>query len=281
MARKKGAQDHVVIRLIRSILGFLKWCVLTLWSVLRLFFSLLTIGGKKYAEAQEERKRPGKGPQYEPLAEIENSSGSVSGFESMLYSGKSAIGLVVGARGSGKSALGVKIAENMRAKTSLPVYAMGFEKKALPLWITPVQSLGEVKNRSFLLVDEGGIAFSSRNSMSELNKLLSELLLISRHKDISVLFITQNSSNIEVNTLRQVDYLLLKAPSLLQLDFERKKIKEIYEKAKEGFGKHKYVKGLTFVYSDSFTGFASNSLPSFWSEKLSKSYGEKKPGEAK
>ncbi|MDD5337585.1 MAG: hypothetical protein PHS02_03825 [Candidatus ainarchaeum sp.] len=271
MAKRKS-KEHIIIRLLRFIYNLFKWFAFALWGVLLLLYRALVEGGKAYSEAQNERERPGKGPQYLPLEEIEKSQGSASGFESVLYSSKSAIGLVLGARGSGKSALGMRVAENMRAKTSQPIYAMGFEKKALPLWITHVQSLAEVKNRSFLLVDEGGIAFSSRNSMSGLNRLLSELLLISRHKDISVLFITQNSANIEVNTLRQVDYLLLKTPSLLQLDFERKKIKEIYEKAKDGFERHKYVQGLVFIYSDAFTGFASNPLPSFWSESLSKSY---------
>jgi len=62
---------------------------------------------------------------------------------------------------------------------------------------------------------------------------------------------------------------------LLQRDFERKKIKEIYEEAMEKFRKHKNVIGLTYIYSEQFKGFVSNPLPKFWSQKVSKSFRKK------
>ncbi|VVC01031.1 Uncharacterised protein [uncultured archaeon] len=221
-----------------------------------------------------EKKRPAAKAEYAPLKEIE--AGNLEKFESKLYAGKSLIGLILGSRGSGKSALGMRILENVVANTGRHAYCMGFQREDLPGWIEPVESLEEVRNNSFLLVDEGGIKFSSRSAMSSANKLLSELLLISRHKDLNVLFITQNSANIEVNAIRQSDYLLLKAPSLLQLDFERKAIKDIYEKVKDGFRRHQAEKGLVYIYSDACTGFAANRLPSFWSESVSKSFKNRK-----
>jgi hypothetical protein len=111
--------------------------------------------------------------------------------------------------------------------------------------------------------------------MSSVNKLLSELLFISRHKEISIIFISQNSSSVEVNTLRQADYLLLRKSSLLQLDFERKKIRDIYKDVKKKFEKYKEDKGLTYVYSDVYQGFISNFLPGFWTEGLSRSFAKK------
>ena len=108
--------------------------------------------------------------------------------------------------------------------------------------------------------------------MKELNKFLSDLLLIARHKDLSVLFLTQNSANIDVNIIRQIDYLILKPSSLLQKDFERKKISEIYREKAEKFKKHKHVRGMSYIYSDSYLGFVSNELPSFWNDKISKSF---------
>src|SRR3989344_862010 len=86
--------------------------------------------------------------------------------------------------------------------------------------------------------------------------------------------ITHNSSNIEINTIRQSDYLILKPSSLLQKDFERKKIKEIYNEVEELFNKHKDVEGLTYIYSNEYKGFVSNPLPSFWSSRVSKSYSD-------
>jgi len=88
--------------------------------------------------------------------------------------------------------------------------------------------------------------------------------------------ITHNSANLEINAIRQADYLLLKPSSLLQNDFERKKIRDIYFEVKEDFEELSEDKGLTYVYSGSYAGFVSNKLPSFWSEKVSKGYAHRK-----
>ncbi len=216
-----------------------------------------------------QKKRLKKIPKEIKFIEIEAINGSLDDFCKLLnHPGK--IGIILGARGSGKSALGMRILENIHS-FGKNVYALGFTSENLPKWITVIADINQIPNHSFLLVDEAGIGFSSRSSMSSINKLLTELLLISRHKDISIIFITQNSSNVEINTLRQADYLLLKPSSLLQLDFERKKIKEIYQEVKDNFKKHN-EKGVVYVYSDAYTGFIKSELPSFWSDDLSKSF---------
>lgn len=224
-------------------------------------------------EEKEELRKIKNKPSFVGLKELKKISGDLNKFESFLENtGK--VGIILGARGTGKSALGMRILENIVAKTNHKSYALGFNPKKLPRWIKPIASLGEIENNSFLLADESGINFSSRSSMSNTNKLLSQLLLISRHKNISIIFITQNSANIEINTLRQADYLLLKKSSLLQIDFERKKIKDIYDNVKNDFKKFSDDKGLTYIYSDIYLGFVSNSLPNFWTEGLSKSFSE-------
>jgi len=185
---------------------------------------------------------------------------------------ESVIGIIIGARGSGKSAIGMKFLENFRSKTNKNIYAMGFRKQDIPNWIDVVDNVSEIENDSVILIDEGGITFSSRKSMSNANQLLSELLMIARHKNLSVLFITQNSSNLEINVLRQADFLIMKPSSLLQKDFERKIIKKIYEDVAEDFEKHNEELGLTYIHSDKFRGFVTNELPSFWSKKVSKAF---------
>jgi hypothetical protein len=225
-----------------------------------------------HAKKRAEKTRKPKGEAtYSKLVELKKISGNLNDFEQQLLSSKSLIGIIIGARGSGKSALGARILENVRAR-GRRVAAMGFDSEAMPEWIQCVQDLSEVKNGSFLLVDEGGIIFSSRSAFSNANKLLSELLLISRHKDLSVLFISQNSANLDVNALRQADYLLFRKPSLLQKDFERKIVQKIYEERAQEFEQFAEDKGLTLVYAANYKGFVSNSLPSFWSEAASKSF---------
>ena len=109
--------------------------------------------------------------------------------------------------------------------------------------------------------------------MSNANKILSEFLLIARHKDLSILFISQNSANLEINAIRQADYLMLRSSSLLQKDFERKKIKEVYIEAEKNFPDFSVLQNrLTYIYSDLFKGYIQNELPTFWSEKTSTSF---------
>ncbi len=203
---------------------------------------------------------------------IKSLKGDYLDFENQSLTKDSTIGIILGARGTGKSALGLKILENYHYKTGKTVYTMGFKSEEMPSWIHNIVSVDEVKNNSFVLLDESGITFSSRESMSNINKLLSNLLLISRHKDLNLLFITQNSSNIDLNIIRQADYLLLKPSSLLQKDFERKKINDIYKEVDKTFKEFKDEKGLTYIYSEIYRGFISNPLPSFWNEKVSKAY---------
>lgn len=275
MAKKKGV-FHRILKLFRLIFNLIKWVLLKILVIAKWLIGMLKKANEKRKEKALENKRPRVEPTYEPFVEVEDIRGELKKFETVLYSNKSLIGLILGARGSGKSAIAMRILENIAAKTKRKTYCIGFDKKNLPKWIRPIDSLEEIKNGSFLIVDEGGIEFSSRKSMSNANKLLSELLLISRHKDLNVLFVSQNSANIEVNTIRQSDYLILKPPSLLQLDFERKKIKDIYENAEGKFKKYGNGKDLAYIYSDQYIGFVKNRLPHFWMEEISKSYRNKR-----
>lgn len=226
----------------------------------------------KVKSARAEASRPKSNAKYESLTEIKPIKGNISSFESTLMSKDSLIGIILGARGSGKSAVGMKLLENFRTNTNKNIYAMGFRKEDLPSWIKVVEGIENIENNSVILVDEGGIMFSSRKSMSDANKVLSDLLLIARHKNLTILFITQNSSNLEINALRQADFLIMKPSSLLQKDFERQKIKEIYENISEEFENLKETVGVMYIHSDKFQGFATNTLPSFWNANVSKAF---------
>lgn len=218
-------------------------------------------------------KREEMVPIYHEFKILKEEKGKFSDWEKKIHDSDSKIGIILGARGSGKSAFGIKFLENIRAKKNKKCYAMGFKESEMPSWIKVVENINELENDAFVLIDEGGILFSSRSSMSNANKMLGDLILISRHKDLKILFISQNSSNLDVNILRQSDFLVLKPSSLLQKDFERKIIQKLYEKTEGDFEKFKDDKGLTHIYSSGFSGFVSNPLPSFWGEKLSKSFG--------
>lgn len=209
---------------------------------------------------------------YEEFKVIKTEKGTFKEFENKIFNSDSKIGLIIGARGSGKTAFGIKFLENAYSRTKKKCFALGFKESEMPSWIKVVSDVKEISNDSIVLIDEGGILFDSRSSFSNANKLLSHLILIARHKNLTILFISQNSSNIEVNVLRQADFLILKTSSLLQKEFERKIVQKIYDKVNPSFQEYRDDKGITYIYSNDFLGFVSNPLPSFWKESISKSF---------
>jgi len=227
---------------------------------------------KKNIENNVKNKRESLKSKYKEFKIEKNISGDFSKFSERLYNSESQIGIILGARGTGKTAIGMKMLENAQAKYKRQCYAIGFKEEEMPSWINVIENIDEIKNNSFVLIDEGGILFSSRNAMSSANKILSKLILISRHKNLTIIFISQNSSNLEVNILRQADFLILKPSSLLQKDFERKIVQKIYDETSNDFKELKNIRGLSYIYSDEFKGFASNELPSFWKTSISKSF---------
>jgi len=225
----------------------------------------------KMEKSTVSKKRESLIAKYDPFKILKSEKGDYDKFENDIFDSDSKIGVILGSRGSGKTAFAVRFLENFHSKKKGNIHAIGFDEKEMPSWINVIGNISKIKNNSFILIDEGGVLFSSRNTMSNANKLLSELILIARHKNLNILFISQNSSNLDVNILRQADYLALKPSSLLQKDFERKIIQKLYNKVGNELEELE-DSGVTYIYSDKFSGFISNSLPSFWGVKISKSF---------
>jgi hypothetical protein len=223
---------------------------------------------KKVLEKQPHYKIPSK---FALLGVVTEVSGSFAEAEQRLLQ-ESLIVLVFGKRGAGKSALGFRLLENIHAKTSRACYVLGVSQTVLPQWIKSVEDIDTVDNGGVVLVDEGAITFSSRESMGAKNRELGKLMAIARHKDLTLFFITQNTGMLDKNVLKLADTLLIKEGSLLQLEMERPEIKKFYEKSSVAFKqlsgeRKKYV----YVVDSDFEGVLEVGLPSFWSTKVSKS----------
>lgn len=209
-------------------------------------------------------------PIFHDLEVKEEVSGDYSNFRKKLHEDSKII-LIFGKRGSGKSALGLRIMENIKAKTDRNCYTIGINEKFLPSWIQSIINIDQAKTESVILVDEGAVSFSARESMKSVNKELSKIMAIARHKNLTLLFITQNTGMIDRNVLKLSDSLMIKEGSLLQLEMERSEIKKFYVKAKEFIDKADDDKIKYFYLIDSdFEGLLRYTLPSFWTAQLSK-----------
>ncbi|MFA5856256.1 MAG: zonular occludens toxin domain-containing protein [Candidatus Pacearchaeota archaeon] len=269
MKKRKKNEDMKAVHLIARIMLFvIKIPYYIVKGILRLFKK----SGEEIEKMKINNKRASLTATYKDFKLLEKEKGDYEKWIRNLYNADSKIGIIIGARGTGKSAFGLKLLENINAKNKKSCFAMGFNENEMPKWISIATDITKIKNDSFVLVDEGGVLFNSRDSMTNINKLLSELILVSRHKNLSILFVSQNSSNLDINILRQADYLILKPSSLLQKEFERKIIQKIYDSIGENFSRFKDDKGATYVYSNDFQGYISNPLPSFWGINISKSF---------
>jgi len=223
---------------------------------------------QKNAAAKPASKEP---PKAAPAILIKQVKGDYDIF-SKRFERDSLIVLIAGRRGSGKSATAFRLLENIHASNKRPCYAIGPKQNNLPAWITSIGSVEDAKNGGVILVDEGAITFSSRNAMSDANKDLAGLLAVARHKDLTLILITQNTGMIDNNVLRLCDTLVFKEGSLLQERFERSAIKDLYETANKQLNEIPSSERMKhcYIFDAGFEGILSTQLPSFWTSGISK-----------
>ena len=216
------------------------------------------------------RKKPKKTEPIQPFSVVKKEEGAFELFFNRIL-GYSLIFLITGKRGSGKTSLGMTLL-SIFSSSRRKCYAIGFSKAKLPRWLKKAENIEKIPNNSAVLVDEGAIVYSSRDSMKDSNKALGKLMAIARHKNLSLILIAQSSAMLDINVLRLADILLLKEPSLLQTEFERKALQKIYEKIKPLFKKYEQREKLFYVWSDEFQGLLSYKLPEFWNSSISKAF---------
>ena len=185
--------------------------------------------------------------------------------------------IVLGKRGSGKTALGYRILEFNRFKGEPYVFGIPAKtRKLLPDWIGIAKDLADIPNGSILLLDEAQLFFSSRNSLNAKNKEITRIVTLSRQKQLTLVFVSQEVRLLDKNIASQADVIIFKEPGMMQLKYDRSEVLEIAKLAREDFDKIKISsrKKWAYVYSEStnFTGLVEVSLPTFWSNKLSNAF---------
>jgi len=181
--------------------------------------------------------------------------------------------IILGGRGRGKSALGYRQLEHLRWTASIWVVGLPKEaRKYLPDWIGMATSLEDVPPKSIVLVDEAYVLYHARSSMASEAKAMSQMINLSRQREQTLIFVTQEARQIDRNIASSADVVIFKDLGILQLKFDRRELNEIASEAKEAFATLSGDK-RKWAYVDSpdanFKGLVENSLPTFWSEKLS------------
>jgi len=184
-----------------------------------------------------------------------------------------AIVLVLGKRGGGKSALGYRLLEHLRYTAS--PYVIGLPKEArglLPDWVGMAASLGNVPPKAIVLVDEAYLPYHARSSMAYESKAMSKTLNLSRQREQTIIFVSQEARQVDRNIASSANVVIFKGLWMLQLQFDRRELNLLAVQAKEAFATIRGDKRRwSFVYApdSDFSGLVENSLPTFWREKLS------------
>ena len=215
-----------------------------------------------------------------------------------LFERRGTVIAVLGKRGSGKTAWAIRAGEIAETYFYRKVGTLFFEYPQLKCYY----SLDEIENGSFVIVDEAELFLHSRRSLTRQNVALSQLLSISRHKDLTLVFVTQASNMIDRSVIQLADYLVFKEPSAFSLELERTSLFDLFTYAKTYFASlpEEMKRRVYLTYSDEVFNFlwkrfhhytkywgnyyvysvlrrysiikALNNLPTGWSEQMSKSF---------
>lgn len=183
--------------------------------------------------------------------------------------------LILGKRGSGKSAIGYRILELFRY--ALTPYVVGVPSESagryLPDWIGIVPSLEDLPRRSIALIDEAYIMYHSRRSMAEHNREMSEMLNLSRQREQTLLFVSQEARQVDRNIASSANVVIFKEMGMLQQEFDRPELRQLVAEAKHAIeGRHGDRRRWAFIFSPDtdFKGIIETKLATFWKPSLSR-----------
>jgi hypothetical protein len=184
--------------------------------------------------------------------------------------------LILGKRGSGKSALAYYLLEVHRY--GLKPYVVGIpqsKQHLLPEWVGISSSLEEVPFGAIVIVDESYLLYHARGSTTQESKKMSKLLNLSRQKEQTIIFVSQESHSIDISIARSANVIIFKEPGILQSEFERPELNHLVKKASEAFtpiNGNKQQWSYVHAPDADFSGLIKNRLPSFWTPELGRMF---------
>jgi hypothetical protein len=139
-------------------------------------------------------------------------------------------------------------------------------RKLLPDWIRTVQGLDDIPVKSIALVDEAYLRYHSKESLSPASREMSRILNLSRQRDQTFIFVTQEARQVDKNIASSANVVVFKDLGMLQLEFDRPELNRIANQAKQAFtGVSGDMRRWSYIYSPdaAFMDLLENSLPSF------------------
>ena len=146
----------------------------------------------------------------------------------------------------------------------------------MPDYIGVVATLEEAPLASIVLMDEAYMLYHARSSTTAEAKTMSQRINLSRQRGQTLIFVSQEARQIDINIVSSADVIIFKELGILQLEFDRPELSKFAAQAKQALANITGDKRRwAYVYSQDsgFTGLMENTLPTFWHDKLSHIFG--------
>lgn len=183
---------------------------------------------------------------------------------------------IFGKSRSGKTALMFRLAENKIATNEAvghslryPLELEGFDR---------ITKLDSAVDDSVVVCGEMGLTYPSVSERTNARKLAQSLYL-SAQRGITFIGNAQQSTSTTIKFIRNLDIIVIKEPSLIQIETERRTLKKLFGEARRCFevlspnDRIKYA----YIYSNYYSGMVKSDLPSFWSDDISYAFKNYKP----
>ncbi len=186
-------------------------------------------------------------------------------------------------RRAGKTALVMRLLELIHATNpSRPIILYNFPEevlKFLPQWTDISSSFSDIDNGSIVFRDDSLLSDDTHAKKATTKEAVenSKRLAISGHKDILMFYTVQTTALFNKDAFRfGQNILFFKRYDELSRMFEREELAVYIDAIMSVFDtyvqKGYNPKELSYVISPFYSGIFFNSLPSFWSEELSKAF---------
>jgi len=194
------------------------------------------------------------------------------------------VSLILGSKGAGKSGLGYLLLDKLSKSHSLLPIAVNLPREKqylLPNHYT-IKTLEELKHTqdAIALIDEGTTMMPA--GQRKLEEMVKSFVALSRQRHQIIIFIFHASSDVGSRILRGVDAILLKEPSLRQIQYGSKDAfcRALLTEAKERFKSladmGEDTRKYTYVDCEKppYRGMVKNELPEYWTEELSEAWAD-------
>lgn len=181
--------------------------------------------------------------------------------------------LIIGQVGQGKTVLLFWLAEMLHNFRKKKIAMLQTTLKLPPeaSFIRQYESIHEIPSSYIVLYDEASLSMNARDAMTTESKDMSGLLAIRRHQDYTILAATQHHSIADVNLMRAAQGFLFKRVSWEELN--RKSESSAFDMLREFIRRMLPRSPEETLFSDGESWFKMRTgLPTFWSERISKSY---------